>query len=231
VKGIAIAAALGALLLAAPAGAQVASPRWGSLELGGGPYLPRVDHEFAAGTAPWHEVFGGAPAPMWRLHLSRAVYAGAGGSIEVGIRTGYFTKSGHAVDRAGAPTADRATFSLVPTSLTLTYRADQLYEGWRFPLLPYARVALERYNWWTAKGSKWTQRGATNGFSASAGVALVIDFLDPQAARDLDNEIGVNHSALYLDVTKSKVDDFGGGRSCDLSENRLFWSAGLLLVL
>jgi len=221
--------ALGALLLAGPAGAQTPSPRWGSLELGGGPYLPRVDHEFS-GKTPWRDVFGGAPAPMWRLHVAKAVYAGAGGSVEVGVRTGFFTKPGHAVDKGGAPTADRATFNIIPTSLTLTYRADQLYEGWRIPLVPYARLALERYNWWTAKESKWTQRGATNGFSGSLGAALVIDSLDPTAARDLDNEMGVNHTALYFDVTKSRVDDFGSGRSWDLSENRLLWSAGLLLV-
>jgi hypothetical protein len=223
--------ALGALLCAAPAAAQVASPRWGSAELGGGPYLPRADHEFGGGVQPWHQVFGGAPAPMWRLHLARAVYAGDGGSVEVGFKTGYFTQSGHAVDRTtGKRTADRATFNIIPTSLTLTYRADQLWEGWGFPLVPYARVALERYNWWTTKQSKWTQRGATNGFSATGGVALVIDYLDPQSARDLDNDVGVNHTALYFDVTKSKVDDFGSKRSWDLSDNRLFWSTGLLLV-
>jgi hypothetical protein len=221
--------ALGALLAAAPAAAQVASSRWGSLELGGGPYLPRVDHELGGGAQPWHQVFGGAPAPLWRLHLSKAVYAGSGGSVEVGIRTGFFSKSGHAVDSSGNPTSDRASFNMIPTSLTLTYRADQIYDGWRVPLVPYARVAVERYNWWTTKASRWTERGATNGFSAALGVALVIDFLDPQAARDLDNELGVNHSALYFDVTKSKVNGFTG-KSWDLSDDRLFWSTGLLLV-
>jgi hypothetical protein len=216
-------------LVAAPVAAQVASSRWGSLELGGGPYLPRVDHEFSGGTQPWHQIFGGAPAPLWRLHLSKAVYAGSGGSVEAGIRTGFLSRSGHAVDMSGNPSADRASFNMIPTSLTATYRADQLYEAWRVPFVPYARLALERYNWWTTKASKLTQRGATNGFSAALGLALVIDSLDPEATRSLNSEVGVNHTALYFDVTRSKVNGFTG-KSWDLSEDRLFWSTGLLLI-
>ncbi len=54
----------------------------------------------------------------------------------------------------------------------------------------------------------------------------MLDFLDPDAARDIDNEVGVNHTALYFDVTKSKVDDFGSKKSWDLSENRLSGRAG-----
>jgi hypothetical protein len=46
----------------------------------------------------------------------------------------------------------------------------------------------------------------------------------------MDQDYGIAHTALYFDVTKSKVDDFGSKKSFDLSESRLFWSGGLLLV-
>jgi hypothetical protein len=223
-----------ALLLAAPAvRAQHGTSRWGSVELGAGPYIPNIDTEFSSAT-PYRDVFGGAPAPMFRLHVAKSVWSGAG-SLEVGIRTGFWRKSGHALVASGAdagqPSADRTAFNIIPTSLTLTYRADQLYERAYIPLVPYLRGTLERYNWWVTKEANWTEHGGTNGWSATAGMALILDFLDPGAARDLDNDSGVNHTALYFDVTRSKVDDFGSKKSWDLSEkNKLFWSGGLLLV-
>lgn len=232
-KTLALSALALVLLLAAPAArAQAQTGRWGSLELGAGPYIPNIDHEFS-GATPYRDIFRGSPAPMWRVHLAKSVWSGAG-SLEVGLRTGFWSKSGHAIltagPNAGQSSGDRTTLNILPTSLTLTYRADQIWENARIPVVPYARVALERYNWWATKGTKWAKRGATNGWSATAGVAFMLDFLDPEAARDLDNEAGVNHTALYFDVTKSKVDDFGSKKSWDLTEKKLLWSGGLLLV-
>jgi hypothetical protein len=219
------------LLAAAPAArAQTSTGRWGSVELGGGPYVPGIDREFS-GPTPYRDIFGGKPAPMWRLHVAKSVWSGAG-SLEVGLRTGFWSKSGHAIiasgPSAGSRSGDRTTLNIVPSSLTLTYRADQIYENAGFPLVPYARVA--RYNWWVTKGSKWTKKGATNGWSASLGVALILDWLDPASARDLDNETGVSHTALYFDVTRSKVDDFGSKKSWDMTEKKLLWSGGLLVA-
>jgi len=228
---VALAALAAALLLAAtPAQAQAAgSGRWGSLQLGAGPYLPRIDSEFS-GATPYRDVFGGKPGPMFRLQVAKSIWSGFG-SVEVGIKTGFWSKSGHAiVTGTGTASGDKTTFNILPTSLTLGYRVDPVYENAGVPLIPYAQVALERYNWWVTKDSKWTKKGATNGWSATVGLALVLDFLDPGAARDLGNETGVDHTALYFDVTKSKVDDFGSKKSWDLSDKKLMWSGGLLLA-
>ncbi len=232
VKTLALTTLAAALLVGGQARAQTSTGRWGSIELGAGPYVPNIDREFH-GPTPYRDIFGGKPAPMWRLHVAKSIWSGAG-SLEVGVRTGFWSKSGHAIltsgPNAGQSSGDRTTLNVVPTSLTLSYRADQIYENVGIPLVPYARVALERYNWWVTKGSKWTKKGATNGWSASLGLALILDWLDPGAARDLDNETGVNHTALYFDVTKSKVDDFGSKKSWDMSEKKLMWSGGLLVV-
>jgi len=234
VKKLVLPALAAALLLAAPAAhAQTSSPRWGSVELGAGPYVPNIDSEFS-GQTPYRDVFGGKPSPMFRVHLAKSIFTRAG-SLELGIRTGFWSKSGHAIIAGGGPTAgqrsgDKTTFNIIPSSLTLTYRADQLWENVHIPVVPYGRVALERYNWWVTKDTKWGKRGATNGWSATAGVAFILDFLDPEAARDLDNEAGVNHTALYFDVTKSKVDDFGSKKSWNLTERKLAWSGGLMMI-
>ncbi len=215
------------------AGAQELGRKWGSVELGGGPYIPDVDAEFGGGEGPYRRIFGGAPGPMFRIHVGKTIFQSRTvGALEVGFKTGFWSKSGRALNSTThQPSGDRARFVIVPTSLTLTYRADFVYEQFRVPLIPYGRFTAERYNWWTSKEDRWTERGATNGWSGTVGVGLVIDWMDPDAARDLENEVGIAHTILYFDVTKSKVDDFGSDESWDLSEkNKLFWSTGLMVV-
>ncbi len=225
---------LAAVLLAAPAARaqeQARPPKQGSLELGAGPFVPNLDRGVPGGATPYRQVFGGAPAPMFRLHVARALWSEFG-TVEVGFRTGFWSKSGHSLDAAtGEATGDRATISLIPTSVTLTYRLDNVWEYAHVPLVPYGRGALERYNWWTTKDGKWTKFGATNGWSATVGVVLILDWMDPGVAREADNDAGIGHTGLYFDVTKSKVNDFGSKKSWDMSEhNKLFWSGGVLLV-
>ncbi len=221
---------LAAALLAAPAARaqeRELEQKWGSVEFGAGPYIPNIDHKVAG--KPYDQVFGGSPAPMFRLHVGKAIFTQVG-TLEVGIKTGFWSKSGHAVTDAGTRTGDRASLNIVPTSATLTYRADFVWERVHVPLVPYGRVALERYNWWTTKENKWTKTGATNGWSASAGLVLILDWIDPTLAREADTDVGIAHTGLYFDVTKSKVDDFGSKKSWDMSEKKLFWSGGLLVI-
>jgi len=223
---------LAAALISAPAAALAQEERalpskWGSVELGAGPYVPNVDRGVAG--RPYAAVFGGAPSPMFRVHVGKAIFSRVG-TLEVGIKTGFWSKAGHALDDLGNRTGDRATLSILPTSLTLTYRADFVWEQGRVPLVPYGRFALERYNWWTTKNDKWTKTGATNGWSGTLGLILILDWMDPGLAREAESEVGIAHTGLYFDVTKSKVNDFGSKKSWDMSEkNKLFWSGGLIV--
>ena len=63
------------------------------------------------------------------------------------------------------------------------------------PLAPYARFSLERYNWWVNNGSGNTANadgksgsGATNGCSFTGGIAILLDAIDPDLARERDRE-------------------------------------------
>ena len=221
---------IAALALLAASVARAQAP-WGSLEMGAGPYVPSIDREFGGAATPYQDIFGGSPAPMFRLAIAKAVFTGQG-TVEVGFETGFFTKAGNAVQSTdtSVKTADRTSLNIIPTSLTVTYRAEQVYERLGVPLVPYARIALERYNWWVTKQSSWIEKGATNGWSASVGLALVLDPVDPSAARELRSEVGILHTDLYFDISKDWVNDFGSTKSWDLSNSRFAWSAGLLFV-
>lgn len=219
-----------ALALAAPP-ALAASPRWGSLDLGMAGYYPNIDSEFPTRPGAYEAMFGTGRGWMFQLGISRALFTKVG-SLELGIRTGYFQDKAKGIvagtaDRAG----DETSFKIVPTSLALTYRFDWLVDRWNVPLAPYGRATLERYNWWiTGATGSWSKEGATNGWSVTGGLGFLLDFLDPTLARELDQDSGVNHTYVFAEITKSRIDDFGSSSSWDLSDEKLSLSFGLSFV-
>lgn len=226
-----------AAALLAPRVADAQPRTKGSVEIGAGFYYPNIDAEPAlAATLPYEQIFGTRRGWMFRAGYSRAILRRFG-TLEAGFRTGYFRDSGHGLtmDESGNITADPSaattSFNVIPTSLTLTYRFDWLAERYPIPLAPYGRLALERYNWWVGntKGGA-AKLGATNGWSATAGVAILLDILDRQMARELDQETGIHHTYVFGDFTWSRVDDFGSSSSWDLSDPRPSLSFGLLFV-
>lgn len=225
-----------AAALWAPGAVRAESPRLGSFELGAGPYRPNIDADFPTGPGPYQSVFGTGRRWAFRAGVSRALLTFPG-ALEVGFRSGFFHASGHGLFKntngsvGTEPSADKTTFNVIPTSLTLTYRFDLLADRYHLPLAPYGTVALERYNWWVTGGSGSTRkRGATNGYAFTGGVALQLDVLDSGLARELDNDMGINHTYLFADVTKSRVDDFGSSKSWDLSSKRLSFAFGMMFV-
>jgi hypothetical protein len=222
---------------ASTARAQQASPRWGSFELGAGPYRPDIDAEFG-GSGPYEQVFGSSRHWQFRAGFGKSIYTGFG-DLEVGLRSGFFRATGRAVyldpnDPTGKTylkSGDETSLWIVPTSLTVTYYFEYLAERFRWiPITLYGRGALERYNWWTSTSGGTSKRGATNGWSVTGGAALLLDSFDPGLARDLDNETGINHTYLFFDVTHAKVDDFGSSKSWDLSPDKLQYGFGLLMM-
>jgi hypothetical protein len=224
-------AVLSLVAAAAPAAADAASPVSGSFELRLGTYRPDVDGDFTARPGPYETIFGGKRPLKWDLLASKSVWRGFG-TVEVGVGVGFFRQSGRGVIAGTTtPTGDKTTFSVVPTSLALTWRFDYALDRWNVPVVPFARASLERYNWWVTDGGGSTVKtGATNGYSYGGGLALALDFFDPMLGRELDTETGVNHAMAVLELRKTVVDDFGSGTSWDLSDTKATVSFGLLFV-
>jgi hypothetical protein len=230
--------ALVALAVALPAGAEeqpAGSPRWGAFEFSLGAYKPNVDAEFGGGAHPWSTVFGGRGL-IFRADVSKSVYTGFG-SLDVGIGAGYFQKSGKGRLENGTASADETTFKMVPLRVSLTYRFDLLAQRYGIPLSPYGRASLDRYQWWVNNGAGATASfngkdgsGATMGYSFSGGVAFLLDFLDPSLAREMDRDVGINDTYLFVDFTKSFVSDFHSAKSWDLSDEKVSISGGILFV-
>jgi hypothetical protein len=233
-----------ALLLAAAAlapGAALAaeSPRRGSFEFRVVPWRAAIDEEFPGGTSPYQDVFGRDREYMVRADVNYTLLERYG-TLDVGVGAGFVQARGRGLlPDTTTPSGDKTALRIIPTALTLTYRLDQLARRYRWaPIAPYARASLERWNWWVTAGGEGATdangrhaTGSTNGYSLTGGVALLLDAIDPGLARDMDNDSGVNDVYLYVEVTRSRIDDFGSGSSWDLSPDRgSMYGFGMLFV-
>jgi hypothetical protein len=221
---------LATLLAVLATTARAESARFGSFEVGVGPYRPNLDAEFS-GTAIYGGAFGNSNSWLFRVSAARNVYTGFG-TIEIGFATGFMQATGFALKVNGTRSTDETTFRIVPTSAVVTYRMDLLADRYGVPLAPYVRASLERYNWWIndAAGSR-KMTGATNGWSAALGLSVLLDFFDPVLSRELDNDTGINHTYLFGEARKTKVNDFGSSKSWDLSHDaNVQYNFGLLFV-
>jgi hypothetical protein len=233
------AAALVLLSVAIPARAEERPARGderlagiGSFEFQAGQYRPMIDSEFPLeAVGPWEKSFGTANRWLLKFHGGKALVHGYG-TLEVGAGIGFTSFTGHGrFVTTDTVSPEKTGFRLIPITLDLTYRLDQVWERLGIPLVPYGRVALIRDLWWvTGAGGKTSKSGATDGWGWGGGVGLVLDFIDSSLARELDRDSGIKHTMLTVEVQEAKVRDFGSSKSWDLSNDGPVLSFGLLFA-
>lgn len=212
------------------------SPQRFAFELTFGPYRPDVDGEFDGNRVPYAKYFGTADHLLIRGELDYQIWHRVG-SLGIGLGAGYFSVNGTApvADQMGVFSGDQSTLKVVPMSLSLVYRFDYFLETRKFPLVPFAKLGLD-YAYWqitdgngniATDGMGGRGRGGTAGWHAAGGVALVLDFLDPDAAHDFDEDMGVNHTALTFEFFHSDISGLGQSNRLHVGDNN--WTLGLLL--
>jgi hypothetical protein len=223
------------MLVAAPA-ARAESPRSGSFELRLGWYRPSIDAEFAS-ARPYADAFGTDRGISFGALYSRSVWMTPVGTLDLGVGGGYWQKDGQGVSPTTGNKGDSTSLKMIPLQVAVTYRVDWLADQLGIPFLPFGRVAALDHIWWVNDGgggtpTAGTSRGSgqTFGYAFTGGVGLVLDFLEPQMAREMDLDTGINHTVVFVDVTKSYVKDFGSAKSWDLSADGLAWTVGLCFV-
>jgi hypothetical protein len=179
---------------------------------------------------------------MVQAIFSKTAWLTEVGTLDVGFGAGYwqvwgtgYYESGGVVQRGGS-----TNLMIIPLQLAVAYRVDWFYERFEIPLAPYVRGAILDYIWtaggqggtstWTSGGTTYRGSGATFGWSATLGLALVLDFFDASLSKQMDYDTGINRTMLFFDFTKSSVSDFGSSKSWQLAPSYWAWSAGLLFV-
>jgi hypothetical protein len=218
------------------------SPRRFMFELRFGSYSPHIDSAFDGKATPFHDLFGDGKALMFGGELEVEVFQRFG-TLAVGGAIGYYKNSAKTLIDTGNdttpsnPNGQRSAFdttlNLLPLSLLAVYRFDLMAVRWRVPFVPYAKVGLNYTFWWIDKGNGDTATfngskavGGTFGWQLNLGGAVLLDVLEPRAAKALDNEIGINHTYLYFEYIYFAADGLGKSSALRVGDSAT-WAGGL----
>jgi hypothetical protein len=201
------------------------TPQNFALELRFGPYLPDVDTEFSGGEAPYYRTFGNDLLLLTLLQFDWEYLRIPGGTLSVGVSTGFMQAVGTAMTPDGRPSGEDTVLNIVPAYWTAGYRFDLFAEDYDVPLVPFVKIGIATYWWWVLNAAGTAQWGWTPGWFVSPGLALRLDFFEEGTARAFDSSMGVNHSYLTIELLYASVDGFGRGKSMILGD--LTFTAGL----
>jgi hypothetical protein len=172
------------------------SPEHFILELRGGPYTPNVVDTVAG------DIFGGDKGPNFAAQLDGILrripglyYITLGGSI------GTVSFSGPAQSALdGTSVGEKTTLSIIPVQATAGIRFDVLPRKLHVPIIFGARAGWEWAHWTTGTGARDDASGWSVGPVVSLQVALDLDSFEPNGARSLDEEWGINHTYVFGEV-------------------------------
>lgn len=172
---------LPSLLLAA--GTRPDRPHW-SLELKGGAFSPDAPD--------WSRFYGSSFTGEYGAALSYKVHR----RIEVGLEGSYSKAAGKGLQQGHALQSGKVTYEHVPLNLFVLARGVFNENQW---LVPYAGGGLTRVFYREKVTDQGKTQGSVNGFHARAGLQLLLDGLESDAANNLYLDFGVHHSYFFLE--------------------------------
>jgi hypothetical protein len=208
-----------------------------AFELRFGPYKPQIDDEPALnGKKPYEQAFGTMPRLLVAMELDWQTYRIPHlGTIGPGLGVGYVSMGTDVRTVSGRPSGDETNLSITPFWGVGVLRADVFWRELGFPLVPYGKlgVAVARWNATdsgdTAVSNGVSGKGTTWGANAAVGLQFALDALDPGAARNMDNMLGINGTYLFAEYYWLGLN--GIGQSAPLRVGTASWTAGFVFEL
>jgi hypothetical protein len=186
-------------------------------------YDPKIDSEAAfqalpTEQRPYFEIFHGRAPLRWQAEVDWEVWHPFG-SLMLGVTAGFWQNFGHGLlASTGQPSGDTALLNIVPLGVVATYRFDWLADRYiRFPFVPYAQIGYSRALWISYSGtgavSKDTQNGGrgsgwTSGYTTAVGLALTLDSIDPELAREAYLDVGIQRTSIFAEYGWTRLDGF-----------------------
>ncbi len=239
VAGLVLAVGLGVLAASPQASAQEMSsisssgvihpdPRF-QLQVRLGPYAPSVDSESGLTGTPFKDIFGSKSELLFEFDLDYEIWRGFG-VFTAGASFGFVQFLGKGRTESGTKSSDTTVLNLVPLRLTVGYHFTKLDEWWDVPVVPYVHGGLSYYIWWVTDGvggiaKAENDSGGTSealggifGLHFGVGLKLLLDWMDPDAAAGIENELGVINTFLFAEYSYSWVDGLGIGDHMSLGD-------------
>ena len=128
------------------------------------------------------------------------------GLIGVGIGLGW---SQWDTETPGGVAAERNVFEILELQAMLAWRIDTLARELNVPLVLTPKLGFEFNRWLTSPGDATNPEpsGWSIGPRFAGKISLELDFLEPRAARQLDEEWGINHSEVFFELYYSMAGD------------------------
>jgi hypothetical protein len=226
---------LAALALGASAFAQEeqGSPRSGAIRLNLGSYRPAIDSESGLEGTPFADTFGSTSMLLFQVQYERYILQRLG-ALGAGFSAGYSEKYGNssAVGDPSVETKEKTALHVYPFQVYALYNFDYTAKRLHVPLVPYVKGGVAFVPWRITKGGKVETvdgnkaEGGKWGLVGTAGIAFLLDVLEPRLAYDFDVDIGVNHSYLFAQYELLRTGVFGGG-GLNLSSNHFMFGLAL----
>lgn len=200
----------------------IESPVWGVWELlAVGPYQPDAIGDVGSSLEGLADDRGPLLATELDFFIFHIPYVGPVGA---GVRAGWAKFDGPAFDeRTGEPSENRNTkVTIFPITPMAVLRVNVLARELDFPVIFTGKIGLHMIPWRSSTGGRSDGSDIEFGLRWAAQVALELDFLEPRAARMLDEEWGINHSFIFGEV-------FGSTASGGFGDS-FAWAAGLGFV-
>ena len=210
------------------------SPQNGAFEARFGPYIPRVDQSVSG--SPFKDSFGNSKRYMFGLEgdwqVLRIPHLG---TLGPGVGWGYTRATGYArlTAQPNVKSDEETALSVMPFYLVGVLRADVFMRDMGVPLVPYAKLGMGYALWWASDGGSTANQNGVSGKGVSFGPQyalggmFLLDFLDPQTARDADNGLGINNSYFFAEWYGSELDAFGSKNRMNVGANT--WVLGLAI--
>jgi len=194
------------------------SPERFILEVRVGPYRPD-----RAEVPAFNTFFSDDVGPLLALELDVIAYrldeilyvTGAGG-------IGTVTFDGNTLDQLGEETSEETKFSMIPLNLLATVRIDALARRLSVPFIVTGKLGYQWARWSTESGDVNDESGWSVGLLWAVQLGLDLDTFEPAAARNMDEEWGINHSFLFFELMSFMPSDDSLPVGDDLT-----WTAGL----
>ena len=195
-----------------------------------GPYRPNVDDDVTG--APFEDTFGTKNYYAIGLEYDWQIFRiPSFGTVGPGVGWSYVRFS------AKAPRADGTGLSSQNTRLWVmpfwavgVLRVDVLARDFQIPFVPYGKLGFTYALWSCNTGDSRCRsadgrlgRGSETGYQYALGLMLLLDWLDPESAREMDNSVGVNNSYFFGEWYGSDVNSFGSGMQVGTNT----WTLGL----
>ncbi len=231
--------ALAVLLISEVATAYIPSPQYGAFELKFGPYRPNVDAEpgLTGEKKPYRTILKNDNMFLTVLELDWQFYHPPGFSLGIGGSVGFMQAYARSTieteDGGEEDSADYTVLNVIPFALLGIIRIDALADELNVPLVPFVKAGLNWYLWWMLGGGETAQFtddkgdtedgvGGTLGWQVSTGLMFRLDQFDPMSARTFDNEVGVNHSYIFVELLWAGVEGLGRDNVLYLSTDTFF---------